>query len=129
MECFYVTEHFKIMLYYIKNSLSERQDHRCNACCPQRESYYLSYFIVKTAAFIVAHCIISNLPKASLHIQFNLPACAAVLIITHTSCIHHPFGCDHRRSICILVTVIDYSFDACLNNGFRTFIAGEKRNI
>lgn len=55
--------------------------------------------------------------------NINLSSGSFVFVITHTCCVHHPLGCDHRRRMFVFVTVIDHRFDSCLNDCFCTFVA------
>ena len=64
-----------------------------------------------------------------LHFQFQLSAGMGVLIITDSRRVQHTLGCLYRRRIRILVTFVDNGFNSCLNNGFRTFIAGKQGHI
>ena len=68
-------------------------------------------------------------PKGSLYLKCNLPVCSFILVITHPCRIQHSLGCQHRRGICILITVIHQSLDSRLDNGLRAFIAWKKGHV
>ena len=70
-------------------------------------------------------CLYSYLMMFS-NLDHDLSVCTVILIISHSCCIQHLLGGDHRRSICIFITVIHDRLDPCLNNRLGTFIAGEQ---